>query len=209
MGLRVFVGCASRFGGIDPDRAAFPAALFPPQKKGPFSPPGKASRPDSCFTCGQMREHETITDLRGAALLDATCLPLPLDSPAASRSPLARQREAGRAKRAASALPMKTIVLLLIVLLIPPLLFTGCALPVPKTSLHFDPATKTLDIRSPKDVKMAGVTVDLQGTNFSLTIDSYESANNLAVVKAAAQAQAEQIAGSLKAGDRILQAVGK
>jgi hypothetical protein len=85
----------------------------------------------------------------------------------------------------------------------------GCQLPVPRTSLKFDPTTKTLDIRSPKDVKMAGVTVDLQGTNFSLTIDSYESANNLEIVKAAAQAQAEQISGSLKAGDRILQAVGK
>lgn len=89
------------------------------------------------------------------------------------------------------------------------ILITGCALPVPKTSLHFDPVTKTLDIRSPKDVKMAGVTVDLQGTNFSLTIDTYESANNLEVVKAAAQAQAEQIAGSIKASDRILQAIGK
>jgi hypothetical protein len=75
----------------------------------------------------------------------------------------------------------------------------GCTLPVPKTAISYDPASKTVQIASPKDVQIEKVDLQLQGTNFTLSIAGYQSQNNIEVVKAAVQAQANQIAASMAA----------
>jgi hypothetical protein len=82
----------------------------------------------------------------------------------------------------------------------------GCRLPVPKTSIAFDPKTKTVKISSPKDVKIGGVALSASATNFSLTITNYESLNSIEVVKAAAEAQGKQIAAGQETFNKIVSA---
>lgn len=79
----------------------------------------------------------------------------------------------------------------------------GCTLPVPKTAIAFNPTTRTLSIQSPKDVKFAKVELLSEGTNFTLTVTDYSSANNVEVIRAAVEAQQSQMAEANKALNAI------
>lgn len=85
-------------------------------------------------------------------------------------------------------------------------LMAGCTLPVPKTSIAFRPESRTVDIQSPKDVEIGKVSVEWAGTNFNLTVENYKSANSLEVVKAAAEAQASQMAAGQAALEKVISA---
>ena len=99
---------------------------------------------------------------------------------------------------------MKYIALLSIIVLL-----SGCTLnnSVPKTQFSFNPTTKTLDIKSPKDVVMTNVVVKLQDNNVEMTIGSYSSANNIEVIKAAVEAQKNQIDAIQKGVTDVVTAV--
>lgn len=86
---------------------------------------------------------------------------------------------------------------------------TGCALPVPRTDIAFNPSQRTLSIRSPKDVKFDRVELMVDGTNFTLTVDKYRSENNIEVVKAAVEAQLNQQKAGLEGFDKILSVATK
>ena len=84
---------------------------------------------------------------------------------------------------------------------------TGCvALPVPRTEIKFDPATKSLAIQSPKDVQITNVVIVATATNFSLTIGSYSSQNPVEVIRAAVTAQQNQMTAANDALERIVTA---
>jgi hypothetical protein len=84
------------------------------------------------------------------------------------------------------------------------LVLAGCALPVPKTTIQFNPTAQALDIRSPKDVQITNVVLTVSGTNFSLTIGSYCSQNPVEVIRAAVVAQQNQMAAANDALTKIL-----
>lgn len=86
------------------------------------------------------------------------------------------------------------------------LLISGCALPVPKTKIAYQPATRAIDIQSPKDVSIGTVEVLADGTNFTLRITDYKSESNVEVIRAAASAQAAQIAAGQEALGRVIAA---
>ena len=86
------------------------------------------------------------------------------------------------------------------------LLLNGCSLPVPKTSIVFQPATRTLNILSPKDVQIEALEVMSEGTNFTLTVKGYKSANPVEVIKAAAGAQAVQIQAAQQTLEKVISA---
>ena len=69
--------------------------------------------------------------------------------------------------------------------------------------------SKTFDIRSHKDITVTNLSyiVETNGT-VSLTIGKYEAKSNVEVIRAAVEAQQQQIEGSLKALNQILQAAG-
>ena len=87
----------------------------------------------------------------------------------------------------------------------------GCTLDknVPKASITYNPVSKTFDIRSHKDITMTNLSyiVATNGT-VSLTIGNYEAKSNVEVIRAAVEAQQQQIKGSLDAINQILQAAG-
>ena len=87
----------------------------------------------------------------------------------------------------------------------------GCTLDrnVPKASITYNPVSKTFDIKSHKDIEMTNLvyTVATNGT-VTLSIGNYEAKANVDVIRAAVEAQQQQIKGSLEALNQILQAAG-
>ena len=76
-------------------------------------------------------------------------------------------------------------------LLLGSLLLTGCYT-VPATKISVDPKTHTFSISSPKDTKMADVTVTVDTNRaISVNIGSYSSENNSLVLKAINDANIE------------------
>ncbi len=87
--------------------------------------------------------------------------------------------------------------------LLPIALILGCAT-VPATRISFNPKTKALDIRSPKDVTIKSVEVTGNGTNFTLTVLGYESKNNIAVVAAVMKARLDELQTSVKGAQGLI-----
>lgn len=66
------------------------------------------------------------------------------------------------------------------------LLAAGCV-SVPRTEVAFDPKTRSLTIRSPKDIAISNLTVTAgDGGAFTLTMGSYSSRNSAEVIGAVA-----------------------
>jgi hypothetical protein len=79
-----------------------------------------------------------------------------------------------------------------ILLLIP--LLAGCMF-VPQTDVSLDPVTRNLRIKSPKDVVIkdfkSSLTPTATGTVVVIEFKSYESKNNIEVIRAITEANAE------------------
>jgi len=86
-------------------------------------------------------------------------------------------------KAASHLMTMKTI------LLIPLLALAGCV-SVPSTRIAFDPVTRQVSIRSPKEIAISNLVIEVQGDRATIKIGSYESKNNAAVITAVADANA-------------------
>jgi len=91
------------------------------------------------------------------------------------------------------------------------LVMNGCTLDrsVPKATINYDPVTHEIKIASHKDISMTNLTfvINTNGTT-TFSIGNYESKANVEVIRAAVEAQQQQIKGSLDAIDKILQAAG-
>lgn len=66
----------------------------------------------------------------------------------------------------------------------------GC-ISVPKTEISFNPKTKQLKIKSPKNVSFEEVKVSQTETNFTMTVKNYGSTNDMAIVATVTKAQGE------------------
>ena len=86
------------------------------------------------------------------------------------------------------------------------LLLSGCSLnhQVPKAQISFNPRTHSLDILSHKDVVLSNVVVRIDGTNTSISIGYYAAHANIEVIKAALQAQQQQIIGVQQGLEKIV-----
>lgn len=73
----------------------------------------------------------------------------------------------------------------------------GCSLnrQIPKATICFNPQTRQIEINSHKDVVLSNVVANFQGTNATISIGYYQASSNIEVVKAAIQAQQQQIQG--------------
>lgn len=98
--------------------------------------------------------------------------------------------------------PMKPILALLVIAA----LAAGCAR-VPKTSISFNPKTRKLDIRSPKDIEIQNLSARI-GTNGEtvIAIESYAGRNNAEVINAVA---AQNAAAMQKIAELGGQAIGE
>ncbi len=85
-------------------------------------------------------------------------------------------------------------------------LLAGCTLPVPRTSIAYQPSTRSVEISSPKDVSIGKVELLMEGTNVTLTVENYKSEIPIEVIKAAAEAQSAQIAAGQAAIERVISA---
>jgi hypothetical protein len=76
---------------------------------------------------------------------------------------------------------------------------------MPKTTIRFDPATKAVDIQSPKDIEIQNFSL-LYMTNgeVSLTFSNYTSHQNASVVNAVAAYNKAMQDAALKAGEEAL-----
>lgn len=70
------------------------------------------------------------------------------------------------------------------------LLCAGCAF-VPQTHVTFNPATSELKVKSPKDVTLKGLSAGTTNGSSYITIQEYSSKNNVEVLRAVADANAE------------------
>ncbi len=88
-----------------------------------------------------------------------------------------------------------------------PLLFSGCSInqTMPKTTIRFDPVTRSVDIQSPKDIEIQNFSL-LYQTNgqVSLAFSNYTSHQNASVVNAVAAYNKAMQDAALKAGEKAL-----
>lgn len=80
---------------------------------------------------------------------------------------------------------MKNILITPIILIL-----CGCAM-VPATKISFNPRTGELNVRSPKDVELTGLHAYATNGVSAIDIQKYSSKNNIEVIKAVTQANAE------------------
>lgn len=65
---------------------------------------------------------------------------------------------------------------------------------VPQTGIRFNPETKQLDISSPKDVEIQRASVYESNDVFIITVEGYKAKNNIDVIRAVTEANAENAA---------------
>jgi len=85
------------------------------------------------------------------------------------------------------------------------LLLPGC-MTVPQTDIGFSPETKTLTIRSPKNIQIGWLHATVSGTNVSITVSNYVSSNSPEVVAAVGKANLDTINAAAKAGQDAITA---
>lgn len=73
---------------------------------------------------------------------------------------------------------------------LPILLLCGCAF-VPATRIKFNPKTGELNVKSPKDVELTGLHAYATNGVSAIDIQKYSSKNNIEVLRAVTQANAE------------------
>ena len=78
-------------------------------------------------------------------------------------------------------------------------LFTAGCMTVPQTTISYDPATHSLDIKSPKDTRIKKIAATTDGPDFLIEVDEYESANNVDVVRVIAE---QNVIAQKEASDR-------
>ena len=81
---------------------------------------------------------------------------------------------------------------------------TGCTV-VPSTKVAFNPLTRELSIRSPKDISISNLVATI-GTNGTATISigSYSSHNNAEVISAVANLNAQTMKTTAELGGQVL-----
>jgi hypothetical protein len=76
-----------------------------------------------------------------------------------------------------------------------PLVLCGCLLSVPETRIKVDPANKSVNIQSPKDVRIEDFKADFHptatGVVVNISFKKYESKSNVEVIRAVAEHNAK------------------
>ena len=85
-------------------------------------------------------------------------------------------------------------------------LLAGCVSVVPRTEISFDPVTHTVGIKSPKDVELTGLRVEIVEGAANVAIDKYSAKNNYEVVKAVADANAAALKDLTDKGAALIDA---
>ena len=79
-------------------------------------------------------------------------------------------------------------------------LLTGCALPVPTTTLHLNPATGLISWSNPKDTTISGLSVSIATNGVrTISITSLSTVNNPAVITSTGAAESAIIAATAQA----------
>lgn len=84
-------------------------------------------------------------------------------------------------------------------------LLCGC-MSVPKTSIKFNPQTKQLDIQSPKDVCLTNLSAEMAGDVVKITIGSYSSRNDAAIIKIVADQNIKAVQNAADMGKAAIDA---
>lgn len=71
------------------------------------------------------------------------------------------------------------------------LVLAGCST-VPSTSIWFNPRTKELRIKSPKNISIGGISILSSSNSFSMNVTNYTSTNDSAVLEVVTKAQAAE-----------------